>query len=47
MIKGPETKIWKISFANELGHLAQGIGGVKGTNTVILILKSQVPKEKK
>ena len=47
LIKGQEIKIWKRSFANELGQLAQGIQGVKGTNTVIFILKYQVPKDKK
>ena len=46
-IKGPERKIWEISFANELGKLAQGIRGVKGTTTVIFIIKDQVPKDKK
>ena len=25
LIKGPERKIWEISFDNELGHLSQGI----------------------
>ena len=47
LIKGPERKIWEISFANELGKLAQGIRGVKGTTTVIFIIKDQVPKDKK
>ena len=47
LIKGPERKIWERSFANELGQLAQGIRGVKGTNTVMLIPKSKAPKDKK
>ena len=47
MIKVPERKIWEISFANELGHLAQGIIMVKGKNTVIFIPKAQVLKDKK
>ena len=47
LIKGPEMKIWEISFANELGQLDQGIREVKGKNTVMFIPKSQVPKEKK
>ena len=47
LIKGPERKIWERSFANELGQLAQGIREVKGTNTVMFILKSKVPKDKK
>ena len=41
MIKGPERKIWERSFTNELGKFSQGIIGVKGTNTVIFILKYQ------
>ena len=47
MIKGPERKILEISFANKLGQLAQGIIAVKGTNTVMFILKYQVSKDKK
>ena len=47
LINGPDRKIWERSFENELAQLAQGIRGVKGTNTVIFILKSQVPKYKK
>ena len=47
LIKGPERKFSKRSFANELGKLAQSIQGVKGKNTVIFIHKTQVPKYKK
>ena len=47
LIKGPDRKIWEISFANELGQLAQGIREVKGTNTVMFVPKSKVPKDKK
>ena len=47
LIKDPEMNIWEISSANELGQLSQGIRGVKGKNTVIFILKAQVPKDKK
>ena len=47
VIKGPERKIWEISFANKLGHLAQGIREVKGTNKVMFIPKFKVPKVKK
>ena len=39
LIKGPGMKIWGKSFANELGQLAQGIGGIEGKNTVILLSK--------
>ena len=47
LTKCSERKIWEISLANELGQLDQDIQGVKGKNTVIFILKSQVPKDKK
>ena len=47
LIKGPERKIWEISFANELGQISQVIREVKGTNTVMFIPKSKVPKDKK
>ena len=46
MVKGSDRKIWERSFANELGQLSQGIRTVKGTNAVILIPKTQAPKEK-
>ena len=39
LIKSPESKIWERSFANKLGHLAQGIRDFKGTNTIIFIPK--------
>ena len=45
MVKGPDRKIWEISFANELVQLSQGIRTAKGMNTVILISKIQVPKD--
>ena len=47
LIKGPESRIWERSFANELGQLSQVIREVKGTNTVIFIPKSKFPKDKK
>ena len=47
MIKGPERKIWERSFENEFGQLYQGTREVKGTNTVMFIPKSKVPKDKK
>ena len=47
LIKVPERKIWKRSFANGLEQLVQGIVGVKEKNTVMFIPKYQVPKEKK
>ena len=47
LIKGPERKVWEISFAKKLGQLSQGIREVKGENTVMCIPKSKVPKDKK
>ena len=47
LIKGPESKIWERSFAKTLGQLSQDIRGVKETNTVMFVPKSQVPKDKK
>ena len=43
LCKGPDHKIWKRSFANELGQLAQGIRNIKGTDTIHFIPKSKVP----
>jgi hypothetical protein len=40
--------IWSRSFANELGRLAQGVGGrVQGTNTIFFIHYHQVPKDRR
>ena len=47
LVKVPDRKILEISFANELGKLSQGIRTVKGTNTVIFVPKTLVPKDKK
>ena len=39
LIKGPTKAIWEISFANEIGRLAQGVGTrmPTGTNTISFI----------
>ena len=47
LVKGPDSKISERSFANELGKLSQGIRMLKGTNAVIFIPKTQVPKYEK
>ena len=40
-------KQWSISSANELGRLANGVGGrIKGTNTIKFVHKHDVPKER-
>ena len=43
LCKVPDHKIWKKSFANELGQIAQGIRNIKGTDTIHFIPKSKVP----
>jgi hypothetical protein len=44
----PATKTtWVRSFANELGHLAQGVGDrIKGTDTIFFVPFSAVPKDR-
>jgi len=46
LIQDPEFRDdWLLSCANELGRLAQGVGGrIKGTNTIFFINKNCVPK---
>ena len=43
--KAQTGKFGKDYFADELGQLSQGIIMVKGTNKVIFIPKTQVPKD--
>jgi hypothetical protein len=38
--------IWHRSFANKLGHLAQGIRNIKGTNTIQFIQHTVMPTNK-
>ena len=47
LIRGPDKDIWMLSFANELGQLAQGIRDIKGTNTIVFITKAEVPNNKR
>jgi len=42
-----EGRIWQGSNCEEIGRLAQGFGDVKGTNTIIFIPVSSVPKGRK
>jgi len=39
--------LWSISFANEIGRLAQGICDIKGTDTFFFIRKSDIPKDRR
>jgi hypothetical protein len=49
LVKGPDAKIWKKAFANDLGRLAQGVGTrmISGTNTVFFVHPSKIPDGKK
>jgi hypothetical protein len=49
LLKSPKhCKAWTTSFANELGWLAQGVGGrQQGTNTVYYIRHDQVPEDRR
>ena len=48
LITGKMSKIWLRSVANELGRLVNGIPNrVRGTNCVVFVPKSKVPKNKK
>ena len=48
LLKHPKFKEdWNVSAANKFGQLAQGIGGrIKGTDTIKLIKKSDVPQDR-
>ena len=39
-------KTWTKSFTKELAQLAQGLKDIQGTNTILFIKHSQVPKTK-
>ena len=49
LVRGPDAKIWKKAFANDLGRLAQGVGTRMrtGTNTVFFVHPSKIPEGKK
>jgi hypothetical protein len=49
LIHDPKHKAtWSHSVANEFGRLANGVGGcIKGTNTIIFIMKDQVPADRR
>ena len=41
-------KRWSVPSANELGRLANGVGGrIKGTNTIKFIRKREVPNDRR
>ena len=48
LMKGDEKEIWRKSFANELGRLAQGVSNrIDGTNTIFFENKTGVSRSKK
>ena len=49
LVEGPDATIWERSCANDLGRLAQGVGikMSRGTNAILFIYESQVPKNRK
>jgi hypothetical protein len=47
LLHQPNLKpIWERVFANELGRLAQGVLDIKGTDTIVFIPPSYIPKER-
>ena len=47
VLKGPDHEIWNTALSNEWGRLAQGNQhGVKSTDTIEFIPKTQVPSNK-
>jgi hypothetical protein len=47
LLQRPDLKpIWEKAFANELGRLAQGVRDIKGTDTIVFIHASEIPRER-
>jgi hypothetical protein len=47
LLQLPDLKpIWERVFANELVRLAQGVHDIKGTDTIVIIPPSEIPKER-
>jgi hypothetical protein len=47
LLQRPDLKtILQRAFANELGRLAQGVRDIKGTDTIVFIPPSDIPKER-
>ena len=45
---GPDKETWVRALANDIGRLAQGVGGrVKGNNTIFFVHPSKIPKDRK
>ena len=47
LMKNPKySKLWRKSYTKELGRLAQGIPGTKGTNTIVFIKYDDIPLDR-
>ncbi len=48
LLRNPKyTKLWGMSYTKELGQLAQGVSGTKGTDTVVFIKYGEIPLERR
>ena len=47
LAKGENAAVWIMTYADDLGMLAQVIRKINGTNTIKFIIYSKVPKHKK
>ncbi len=41
------TKLWGKSYTKELGQLAQGVSGTKGTDTIVFIKYNDIPLDRR
>ena len=41
------TKVWGQSYTKELGRLAQGVSGTKGTDTIVFIKYNKIPLDRR
>ena len=48
LMKNPKySELWRKSYTKELGRLAQGIPGTKGTNTIVFIKYDDIPLDRR
>jgi hypothetical protein len=41
------TKLWGKLYTKELGQLAQGVSGTKGTDTIVFIKYGKIPLDRR
>ena len=47
LLKNPKySELWGKSYTKELGRLAQGIPGTKGTDTIVFIKYDDIPLDR-